>query len=225
MQKQQFILDKTGFPMVHSAALGAYVSWLPVTKIAFEQFLCAQPDKRFDAAWYDNILSLNGRVSPRSIGPDNFWKALLTGVTPSEAQAFLSWCGADYRLPTLAEWNSVFSEFSGIEPFSRAQVPEMGVLNVRARTVVEELASAPKQALSAAGHTPTMADSMLLRMGAMEWVEYREEGLSWGGKGEPSPKFHGSLVSASDQQPSLPNNPDGDRLYYYGIRMIKRTGH
>ena len=223
MNETYFSIDRTGFPMVYSNAINAYVSWLPTTKIQFEYFLCSQPDSRFDSTWYEKILAMNERVSPRDISAANYWNAFITGVKPSEALSYCAWCGDDFALPTLAEWNLVFAEFRDADPVPSTDVPGNDLPGPRAQTLVEQLSAASGKSAADVGYTPSMADSMLLRSGVMEWVEYKEEGLSWGGKGEPSPKFHGSLVSAADRQPSLPHNPEGDRLYYYGFRTIKRT--
>ena len=60
-----FEIDPTGFPLVWVEAIGAWMHWLPVSKLQFERFLRQAPDYPFQPAWYDHLLALN----PLSVNP------------------------------------------------------------------------------------------------------------------------------------------------------------
>ena len=222
MSTLKFTLDPTGFPMMWVNAINAYMHWMPVSKIQFEHFLCATPDSHFDENWYDQIISLNPRVTPGSIRPDNYWQALLSGVTPSEVLRFARWCGDDYRVPTLDDWFGAYTALKALPPESPEVINDMGNLRDRVRTLLTRLDAASSTALLRVGYERTLADQMLMRLGVIEWVECHEQHYQWGGMGETDSRFQGSLFTPDHGQPSIPNNPDTDRLHYYGFRLIRR---
>ncbi len=217
-----FKLDRSGFPMVWVDAIKAYMHWIPITKIQFEYFLCAAPDSHFDADWYEEVLSLNPRVTPKGIGAKNYWNAFLTGITSSEVQRFARWCGDRYTIPTLEDWFTAYKALKMLSPEPPGVVDSMGKVRERVRTVLTRLYSMSPTVLAEVGYEQTLADQMYMRMGVMEWVEGGAQGPQWGGMGETFPSFHGSLFSPDYGQPHAPNNPDEDRLYYYGFRLIWR---
>jgi hypothetical protein len=184
-----FEYDRAGFPMLWLEDLGAFVHWLPVTKIQCEHFLCDVTDSSFDAAWYDQLLALNPRVSPKEIDERNYWRAIVTGVQPAEAERFARWCGEGYSLPTLSEWCDVYA---ACKAAARMGTPQM------------------------------RADQMLMRLGAMEWVEDVADGYRWGGMGRLHPDFHGLLFTPDHGRSARPTRPEIDRLSYYGFRLLRR---
>ncbi|MDP9122827.1 MAG: formylglycine-generating enzyme family protein, partial [Acidobacteriota bacterium] len=111
----RLIQDRTGFPMLWLEPLDAYLGWYPVTKIQFEQFLCETADDRFGPRWYDEVLGLNPRVAPSAVEPASYWRSLLSGVLPAEAECFARWMGDRYRLPTCAEWADAFDHLRRTE--------------------------------------------------------------------------------------------------------------
>ncbi len=217
-----FKIDKSGFPMVRIDEIEAYIHWLPITKVQFEYFLCAVPDSRFDANWYDEVLALNQRVSPNGIRANNYWKALLSGIMPDEAQRFARWCGNGFTIPTLKEWFEAYQYLKALPPKSPEIIEEMGALRERVKTVLTRIESVSDKAIRETGYDRTLADQMLMRMGVMEWVECPDHRFDWGGMGQPHPTFHGGLFTPDHGQPSVPNNPDKERLYNYGLRLIWR---
>lgn len=214
--------DATGFPMVWVDSIDAYLHWIPVTKIQVEYFLCAAPDPYFDAKWYDEILYLNPRVSPKNIRSHNYWNAFLSGIMPEEVQRFARWCGEGYSIPSLQEWFSAYEILKRLPAQPPTVIDQMDRLTDRVRLLLTNLDSASRTALAEADYERTLADQMFLRMGVMEWVECRDHRSRWGGMGETAPRFHGSLFSPDYGQASNPNNPDKDRLYYYGFRLLWR---
>ncbi|MCP4124894.1 MAG: hypothetical protein GY751_24395 [Bacteroidetes bacterium] len=223
MTELKFKSDASGFPMVWIDDIEAYIHWLPVTKIQFEYFLCAAPDTRFDASWYDEVLSLNPRISPSEIKASNYWNTLLTGIMPSEVQRFARWCGDGYMIPTLKDWFEAYQFLKTLPPESPDIIDKMGELNERVKAVLTHLDSASGKAIQETGYERTLADQMLMRMGAMEWVECPDQRFEWGGMGQTHPSFYGSLFTPDHGQPSRPNNPEENRLHSYGFRLIRRS--
>lgn len=221
MKELKFTLDPSGFPMVWIESIKAYMHWLPVAKIQFEHFLCASPDSYFDANWYEEVLSLNGRISPGEIRSDNYWKAFLSGIKPSEAKRFARWCGKDYSLPTLSEWFDAYKALKELPLEPVEIIDRMGELKDRVRTLMQRLDQA--SGASRRIEHRTLADQMLMRLGVMEWVECTGQRSQWGGMGQTPPAFYGSLFSPDHGQPGIPNNPEDHRLHPYGFRLIRRS--
>lgn len=223
MSRPPFRLDdRTGFPMHWIDALGAYVHWFPVTKVQFEYFLCEINDPQFDESWYDEILSLNRRVSPAAIRSTNYWQALITGVLPSEAQRYARWCGQGYSLPTLDEWMTAYRELKQQPIQDIDAILGLAKLNDRARTLIQRLDTATQPALKQLGYARMRAEQMLMRLGVLEWVECRTQASRWGGMGETYADFHSALFSPESGQPRLPKDPESDRIHYYGFRLLWR---
>ncbi len=224
MTELKFKLDQTTFPMVWVADINAYIHWIPITKIQFEYFLCAEPDNSFDAKWYDEILAINPRVTPKDINPNNYWKAFLTGIRPDEAQRFARWYRDDYyTVPTLDEWFTAYKALKRIPPQPSDIINKMGDLRDRTKKLLENIESASTIILKDAGYERTLADQMLMRMGVIEWVECRgNQRFQWGGMGQTIRSFYGGFSNPDDGQPRQPTNPKVDRLYPYGFRLIRR---
>ncbi len=225
MDDLQFRVEPaTGFPMIRVDAIDAYIHWIPVTKIQFERFMCAEPSSDFDEAWYDTIRALNPRVSPQDIRPTNYWNAFLTGLTPLEAERFAQWCGEGYAVPTRDEWYTAYRALRQMPPHMdiSAALAGMAGPTERARLLIERLDASGRAASSEIGYDRMRADQMLMRLGVMEWVECPDERTGWGGLGETPVRFHGSLDTPEYGQPSLPTNPTMQRLAHFGFRLVWR---
>ena len=223
MAQQPLRLDsRTNFPMVWIEELGAYMNWIPVTKVQFEYFLCEVNDSQFDESWYDEILSLNRRVSPTAIRNTNYWQAFITGVLPSESQRYARWCGQGYTLPTIEEWMTAYRALKQKPPEDIAAVLGLSKLNERARAIIQRIDSASQNALKQLGYPRMRAEQMLFRLGVLEWVECRNLTNRWGGIGETYADFHSALFSPEAGQPRLPKDPETDRIPYYGFRLLWR---
>lgn len=220
--KLQWKLDRTGFPMLWVDSIQAYMHWMPATKIQFENFLGATSDSRFDATWYDEILAVNERITPDAIRLHNYWKAFLSGVRPSEVENFARWQGEGYAIPTIQDWFTAYKSLKASPPVSSPLEPIEG-LRPRIKTLLSRLDAATNSALKEAGYERTLADQMVMRMGVMEWVAIQNQRSRWGGMGETYPPFHGALFTPDHGQPSVPNNPEGERLRHYGFRLIWRS--
>jgi len=214
-----FEYDRAGFPLLWLEELGTHIHWLPVTKIQGEHFLCEVTDGAFDASWYDQLLALNPRVSPREIDERNYWRVLLTGVQPAEAERFARWCGEGYVLPTLDEWCQVYA---ACKQLPAQDVTWPGSLPERVRTLLTRMDLAWRRAAARMSGPETLADQMLMRLGAMEWVEDAADGYRWGGMGKLHPDFHGMLFTPDHRRSARPTRPEVDRLSYYGFRLLRR---
>jgi len=217
----EFRKDKAGFPMFWVEEAKLYIHWLPITKIQFEFFMCDAPDNRFDATWYDEVLQLNGRISPGSIRLNNYWHAFLTGVTPAETQAFARWSGEGYQLPTLAKWNEIYKSLQKKPPI-KDPLDRMGSLglNQRTTTILQKLENVSNLAPAEYGYDRSLADQIFMRLGVMEWVESDILQHRWGGMGETYSSFHSSLFTPNNGQPQAPKEPEVQRLSYYGARLL-----
>ena len=212
----QIDFDRTGFPLIWIDAIEAYVHWLPVTKIQFEYFICDIVDSRFDSHWYEQILARNPRISPQEIRPDNYWQALLTGITPVEAESFALWCGENYNIPKFDEWIKVYNTIKNTSPvllpiFTRAD------MKPRVRILLEQL--------DAIVHTSqkselTLAHQMLMREGVMEWVRYDKSPINWDATGCPNRKFHSDMYNPDSGRPRGLSTLQ--RQSYLGFRLIRR---
>ena len=212
--------DPTGFPMVWCEPLRVFVHWLPVTKIQFEHFLCAAPDAYFDAAWYETALGLNPRVSPRAVSMGNYWQALMTAVTPAEAQRFASWCGDGYRLPTAGEWTTAYRALRVRPAVDLAGSPLLANREPRTQELLTRLDVAGRQAAARMNDSPALATQMLLRYGAMEWVRSDNALSGWSAKGEPLPDFCANLERLEDVATPLAADATSQRLPAAGFRLV-----
>lgn len=210
--------DPVGFPMVWSPEIQAYVHWLPVTKIQFEYFLSDAPDTHFDAEWYDEILRLNPRATPRALNSANYFRALLTGVRPSEAQRFASWCGDKYRLPTEKEWTKLYKEAHAQRPASMRALVEKR--DDRISELLKRLNSSVREVSERLSGTSTRAAQMLLQFGALEWVRRGAPPASWSLQGEPLPEFCGYLGDLGKPADALTVDPERSRLAAAGFRLV-----
>ncbi|PJF22366.1 MAG: hypothetical protein CUN56_06355 [Phototrophicales bacterium] len=212
-------LDNTGFPMVWMNSIGAYVQWLPITKIQIEYFLASTNDAIFDQVWYENILVSNARIAPTQIRPSNYWQIFTTNILPREAVRYANWCGRGYTLMMAAEWQQVYYEASNI-PYDGSILQEViktKDIKERPKTLIERLA----RALPKAAGEFTLADVMLLRNGIMEYVFEDFDRNTFVGLGLTNPDFVGSFKRPED--PQVLNNPsEGRRMRNYGFRLMYR---
>jgi hypothetical protein len=205
--------------MIWVEAIQRYIHWLPVTKIQLEHFLCDVGDSAFDADWYDRLLTLNPRLSPREINERNYWRAFATGLQPTEAERFARWCGDEYALPTTIQW---FDTYRFLRDLVVPPPGWNGALPSRVSTVLSGIQDAWMRVSRSREIPDTRAGHMLLRYGVLEWVEDPGSSQRWGGAGQPHPDLQNLFYTPDRGTPMRPLRPETDRLSYYGFRLVRR---
>jgi hypothetical protein len=219
------VCDRAGAPMIWVDAIGAYIHWLPVSKLQFEYFLCDQPGTRFDQKWYNEILKLNARIPPAGVQRANYWQALLTGIRPDEANAFVEWNNEAYdgvyALFTRDLWFQAYQALRSEPPLAVNHFNDLP-LQPRMKTLVERF-SAVTQSLPATAGAMTRADQMLMRQGVLEWVSCQGDRRGeWGGFGQPNRDFFSLLYSPDRGDPYFPARFEEGRLMQFGFRLLRR---
>jgi len=118
--------DRTGFPYIELKDPALAVSLLPLTKLQFEYYLADLTPQGDN--WYEELLTLNPRVSPQRFTPEQRERLFLTGLLPAEAEAYAAWLGDGYRLPTVAEWRAIYRCFqsTAFTPLVASPAPGIG---------------------------------------------------------------------------------------------------
>lgn len=211
----QWSFDKTGFPLIYIS--GLQVQLLPVTKVQFERFLTEY--RKFGDSWYENLLSINPRVSYRTFTSENREGIFITGLLPSEITPFIEWMGDGFRLPTLKEWRDIYYKLK--KTTFKREMLENFILQSKSeqtKTIIEKLVEQlthemiyqkPRRDLN-------WLDVTLMYYGLVEWIK---EGGRYVGVGAPRPSFYPNLWDPlRDVVQPLKEN---ERLFYFGFRLIR----
>ncbi len=200
----QWIVDKSGYPLIWVDTLGAYVHLFPITKPQFERFIAASKHQEFGDEWYTEILKLNQRESYRSQDITAREQLFLTGIKTDEVAVFSKWLGHGYTLLTAADWCSFYK---WCEEKPAPSIPDE----------LRERLSKDAQAIWAIiqGHKPsTFKELSLMTQGILEWVI--EEPGRFCGLGDPaSAKFL--------RKPFIPIYPISYRHKDFGFRLQTRV--
>lgn len=178
--------ERTGFPLVKvtTPELAFQVGWLPLTWVQLEYFLAETFDRRFDAAWYQNMLSRSGRISASSLTRfADFPSLFVRGLTLQEAQIIGRWWGGDrFIVPTVKQWQDIQQAVLG-QPLINLETfniePSLSARAIRTSIVLEKLAPI-------SGTQRSLADQMLLRGGLREMVMLESGNATVVGIGSPS---------------------------------------
>ena len=216
----QLSADSIGYPMIRVESIDATLHWLPITKVQFETFMCSAPSSRFGYEWYKRLLGANDRISPQATRHNNYWKLFMTGLYPSEVQKFASFCGEEYDLPSLEEWNSVFDELREQPPISIEDFESVD-LNPRARITVKKLEAARSRIRARKDYG--LASQMFLDQGVVEWVWHEEDPDRWGGRGQTNKVFHSRTHPIESRDPVPARAPEDQRIRDFGARLVRRT--
>lgn len=200
----QYLLDRTGFPMIKISTLKIAVHLLPVAKVQYERFIADRNE--YGDEWYEKILSINPRASISGNTMNKYEGIFISGLLPSECQAFSHWLGDGFTLPTIQEWRGTY-EFLG-----KKSIPKRISLRYRDTPVQEILEKMIEQY-----HPKTLRDLSLMNRGFVEWVE--DEGRS-SGLGSPRPDFYHNLWDP--KYDTYKPQDTSKRQYFSGFRSIQR---
>jgi len=184
--------ERTGFPLVTlmipatdtTPALAFQVGWMPLTWVQLEYFLAETFDRRFDAAWYQNMLSRSGRISANSLARfSDFPSLFVRGLTLQEVQIIGRWWGGDrFIVPTVKQWQEVQQVALGQPPANLEAFniePPLSPRAIGASKALEGLAAT-------SDIQRNLADQMLLRGGLRELVMLESGNATVVGIGNPS---------------------------------------
>ena len=204
----QFSYDRFGFPLIMLPTLECQVHLLPVTKIQFERFL-AEANNDFGDTWYEQVLAINPRVGYRHLTPDNREQLFMTGILPEEAQAFASWMGAGFDLPTVDEWRAIYKTLAAEAPLLHHLLSQSGA----------NAGHALLKPLFAQFQARSCLELSLMYGGVVKWAR---QGNKWVGLGAPRPTFQPNLWHplSHDVKPIRPRA----RVPYFGFRLVRRWG-
>jgi hypothetical protein len=200
--------DKTGFPLLRIPQPQVDVQLLPVTKVQFERFL-AEPNQ-FGDVWYEEVLSLNPRVSYRRFTAEHRERLFLTGILPEEALAFARWLGSGFDLPTVEEWGAIYTELEKAWTLPSSLADFLAQRGTHPAAMIIQRLTKELQPQS-------LLDLSLMPGGVVEWVR---QGNSWVGLGAPRPKFHPNVWSPLEVR----STRSGERLKFLGFRLVRRIG-
>jgi formylglycine-generating enzyme required for sulfatase activity len=219
------------FPMLMLPDLELEVALLPITKAQFEMFL-AEPNDYGDS-WYEELLEVNPRTSWRDAGAESREGLWLTGVRPTEAEAFARWLGPGYDLPTVREWRAIYQHVRELSADPRELADQAERWDESARSIVKALCQqiAPR----------TRADLSLLAGGVFEWARlddvagaleedfrrdqpevfhWYREGVRHVGIGRPRWEFSQSVARDPLREVWAPVGTRRPRAY--GFRLVRR---
>lgn len=203
----RFSCDGTGFPMVHLDGSELALSLLPVPKVQFERFL-AEPNEYGDQ-WYEEVLSVNPRVSWQRFEAEQRERLFLTGILPEEALAFARWLGEGFDLPTISEWRKLD------QLLTQTPLPS-SVQETLTSCPMHRAAHAILRRLLRQLQPKSWGELALLRGGLIEWVRVGQE---FAGLGAPRPQF---LPNTFNPQHDDPVRPLRKRVPYFGFRLVYR---
>ncbi len=208
----QHSYDRLGFPLLRLPAVGVECHLLPLTKVHFEEFL-AEPNGLGDD-WYQQVLSVNPRMSWRDIDPARFEELFLTAVWPDEVRGFGDWLGGSFDLPTVEQWRMIYRHLSE-RPVDRAQLEQSMLVS----SELNDVARAILSSLLDTRRIRTWADLALFESGVLEWVRDQRKGL--GGLGSPRLAFFIHLLNPAYDSPVRPT--PGQRPRCFGFRFIRAS--
>ena len=200
------ISDPLGFPMIRMPGMDFYIHYFPVTKLQFERFISLSNKPGYGDRWYNEILSLNSRISHLKLNRENYEGAFISGVTPQEALDFVQWLGKGYRLPDIQQWRQAYKslksagdikmDFSGIEK---------GTVGYK---FVKSMERSPGN----------LFELSFMKNGFAEWVQEKDD---YCGLGSPRSSFHQNLNNPESEN-WVPFNKN-KRIHFFSFRAIKET--
>lgn len=221
MTERVFTIDPSGFPMIKFPEISGYVSWYPVTKLQFEDFLCKTDQMQFDDNWYKLVREKNPRETSTRLSNQNYWNAFLTGISPEEVDNYILELGLDYAVIAFSNWLKVYNQAKSESPIDLSIVLQ-NVTNVQMRSLIERMNNLlPRIAREFGTTEPSLADQMFLRNGVGEWVFSPGQQNPWQVAGKPNPTFHQAATSIDQGRPISPFQERLGDVGFAGIRLFR----
>jgi hypothetical protein len=199
----QLTFDRTGFPMAKVRNVGSFHLW-PVTRFQFRRYMSETGIS--GKKQYRSLLEQNPEVKHGESTESNYESLFMTGLLPAEALDYARWLGEAFDLPSEEEWlqfyKAVCSETFNFHLSPYGLSSEAMLLEKTLRTFLRS----------------PLAFSFL-QDGIVEWVK----GLNgFVGRGAPRDSFFPNVWDPEED--SIRVIDCNERLFYFGFRLIKRTG-
>lgn len=162
--------EKTHFPLVTINDIGSLTLW-PITKIQFEMYI--SQENQYGDSWYEEILKCHPRVSFQQVTHNNYERLFIAGLHVKESLAFAKWFGEDFRIPTICEYEKIYSIMTNQKHFMAAP-PNMSYPAKKIWGKMLRFSNSPSKF--------TLMDD-----GLFEWVRGGEKFV---GKGAPRPQIY-----------------------------------
>lgn len=202
MNNVLFSNDTSDFPMIRLPEMEIFISWYPITKLQFEDFLCRTDQSQFDGEWYQEIREKNPRETASRLSSRNYWNAFLTGIKPDEVDSYVRELGMDYFILSFDDWFTMYQKAKQMEPIDISIVLSQ-VRNVAMRKLIERLDQIlPRIARSLnPANEYKLADQMLMRHGVGEWIYSENRKQNWEIAGMPNANFHKQQAAIDQGRP------------------------
>ncbi len=227
--KISIVKGKTGFPLVRFEGMDFYISWLPVTKYEFEQYLW-QASVHYGNSWYRTLLELNPRISWRkTFDADSLRYLFITGLLPEEISMYIRCLGDGYKLASYKKWMMFYNICKSSDDDVRQVMKDLR----KSVSRFDDPAHAVFIQYLEIIHSGSLLEIFSLHRGIHEYVEYTPTEITkreiypagYGIVGSPRPKWR-SIVWTPEEHPPLGfDGKTRDSLTGFRIvRTIRRKG-
>ncbi len=221
--------DPLWFPIIRFGERNRWMSFLPITRVQFEHFLCdPKTPVEYSGNWYEqNMPSLTAQGRPRlgihMYQETNYFDCFLRNLDPIDGVNNLTnWYDQCFpvhleiigsRLPRDEEWVACYRSMATQPPLAESQLKSLG-LSWRASAILRRLWSlSPKW--------NSLAEQMFLVKGVFEWSKTEDK---LGYRGCLHPTLSKNVVDHIDPSAGAPRPGSGARDTH-GFRLVFEFPH